>query len=620
VSAFVALAGWPAAEPPEGAWSTRLGDDLPIALVSEPGQGPSIVTTTSGDGRLHVAVVGGFANRRELEETVGRSGAAGTVRNDAALVLRLYEGRGEQSISALRGGFAIALWDARRGRLVLARDQLGIQTVYYAAARGHCVAATRLGSLLRVPGLAGAPDLAMVDVVLALGTVPAPATAYPGVRQVCPGELLVWEPGRLRTQRYWQLRFPDAREARRTVAREAVRRVREQLDEAMRIRTTGSQTGLLLSGGLGSGGVLAIAAALDRRPALAVTLAGDGDDAAQAAALARRLQVEHEAMRPGVDWADAADRALAVHGAPVGAMDEPLLAAGVEALDGRAGSVLLGSGAEDVLGGGPAERAWAAGERYRALPSLARECLDILAGTGWPRQLARTVHTARAAPVDVFGSADVVLGAEERRALYGPEIRHLAEAGATERAIGALVGDAVSQGASDARDVLYAVRLAIGVPRTAGRLAASIPSPALVFPLADSRVAQMSAAVAAAVRAGVRRRAALLQQAAASELPRDVLRRAHRPLVPPPDAWGRGTLGALLDEVLAPAEVARLGIFDPTGVARLRAAHAAGREALGAVLWQLVQVTRWLDRPARATAARYSSAPLATSAVIASSS
>src|SRR5262249_40487068 len=149
-----------------------------------------------------------------------------------------------------------------RGRLVLARDQLGVQSLFYAAARGHCVAATRLAPLLAIPGLAGAPDVALVDVVLALGAVPPPATVDPGIRQVRPGELLVWEPGRLRAQRYWQLRFPDARDARRTVAREAVRRVREQLDDAVRIRTAGVVSGLLLSGGLGAGSVLAIAAAL----------------------------------------------------------------------------------------------------------------------------------------------------------------------------------------------------------------------------------------------------------------------------------------------------------------------------------------------------------------------
>jgi hypothetical protein len=239
MAVLVALAGWPAADPPAGAWRAQLGAELPVALAVEPGAGAEVETATSSDGKLHVVVAGALANRRELEETVDRRGAAAGTRNHAAVVLRLYEGRGEQCVSALRGGFAVVVWDGRRGRLVLARDQLGVQPLYYAGGRSHCVAATALAPLLRVPDLAGTPDVALVDVLLALGTIPAPATAYPGLRQVHPGELLVWEPGRLRAQRYWQLRFPDGRDVRQTVAKEAVRRVREQLEDAVRIRAVG---------------------------------------------------------------------------------------------------------------------------------------------------------------------------------------------------------------------------------------------------------------------------------------------------------------------------------------------------------------------------------------------
>jgi asparagine synthase (glutamine-hydrolysing) len=198
---------------------------------------------------------------------------------------------------------------------------------------------------------------------------------------------------------------------------------------------------------------------------------------------------------------------------------------------------------------------------------------------------------------------------------------HVVAGGPTERIVGALAGDAVSQGASDARDVLYAMRLALGVSRTAARIAAALDlaGTELSFPLVDPRVAQMSAAVPARLRAAGRRRAALLQQAMAAELPRDIQRRAHRATEPPAAAWRHGNLAALMEETLAPSSVAAVGIFDPDAVARLRAAHARGRTELGATLWRLVLVSRWLDRPVRAAAA-YSSAPASTSAVIASSS
>jgi asparagine synthase (glutamine-hydrolysing) len=604
MATFVALAGWPAAEPPPGAWTTRLGDDVPVALAALPGSGPAVAAATSADGRLHVVLAGALANRRELEHTAGRRGGAAAAHTDPALVLRLYEARGEQSVSALRGGFAIAIWDGRRGRMVLARDQLGVQTLYVAAARAHCVASPRLAPLLRVPGLAGSADVACVDVLLALGTVPAPATAYPGIRHVCPGELLVWEPGRLRAQRYWQLRFPEVRDARRAVVGDLVRRTREQLDESVRVRVAGRLTGMLLSGGIGAGSVLAVAAGLDRRPVASVTIASDFDDATQAAAVARRAGVDHAALVPDVDWVAAADATLAAHGEPIGAMDEPLLAPAAAALAGRTELLLLGCGADDVLGGGPAERAWAGSERYRRLPSLARECVDILAATGWLRGLAPSVRAARSAPVDVLADTDVALDVEARHALLGADLLRMVDgATPTRAALGALVGEAASQGATDARDVLYAVRLAVGVPRTAARLAAALPGDVETsFPLADPRMAQASAALAPALRASFARRADLLRQAIAPDLPREARWRSHQALVAPPDAWRRGSLRTLVEETLAPDRVAHLGILDPNGVARLRAAHATGRTELAAMLWRLTLVSRWLERPQRSLA------------------
>src|SRR5262245_27065142 len=101
---LIALAGRPAIDTPPGAWTTRLGDDLPVALGVETGIGPRVVAATNADGRLHVVLAGALTNRRELEEVALRGGGAGGARNDAALALRLYEGRGEQSVSALRGG------------------------------------------------------------------------------------------------------------------------------------------------------------------------------------------------------------------------------------------------------------------------------------------------------------------------------------------------------------------------------------------------------------------------------------------------------------------------------------------------------------------------------------
>ncbi|MGH7645024.1 MAG: asparagine synthase-related protein, partial [Gemmatimonadales bacterium] len=464
MGALVALAGWPEIEPPPAAWTGVMPGGAPVVLGGVHGVGPAVVRATSNDGALATVVAGALSNRRELEDALGIA-AATVPRDDAAVVLRLYEGRGDNAITALRGAFALALWDGRRQRLLAARDQLGLRPLYYVAERARCAIASALGPLVALPGAAGSPDLALVDLLLAFGTVPAPATIYPGIRQLRPGESMVWEGDRHRTQRYWQLRFPEARSARR-VTSGAARRTREQLDDVVRQRTAGVVTGLLLSGGLGAGALLALATGLGRPPACAITVAsGDEEDTRRAAALAHRAGLEHEVLRPDIEWARALDDALAARGGPEGAVESVLLAPAVAALATRVRVVIAGAGAEDVLGGGPAERGWAACERYRALPGLVREALDIIGASGRPRGLAWTSQAVRSAPIDVFADLESSARPERRQALYGPELRAATGRMAVPRALVGLVSEAVTAGATHAGDTLHFVRLTLGAPR-----------------------------------------------------------------------------------------------------------------------------------------------------------
>jgi asparagine synthase (glutamine-hydrolysing) len=623
MGALAALVGGAAASPPPGAWTSAFGPDLPVAIATLGGGGPPVSTAQTVDAALHLVLVGTIVNVREIEASVRRTVVPRPTVTDADVVLRLFEGRGEQAVSALRGTFALALFDGRRGRLVLARDQLGTVPLYYIAERHGCVASTSLSFLFDLPGVVGRPDPGLVDVVLALGTIPAPETGYAGVRQLMPGELVVWEPGRTRPHRYWQLRFPEAREGRRVVFREAGRRVREQLDDAVQQATSGVVTGMLLSGGLGSAATLALAAALDRRPACAVTIATDDRDAdaARAVALAKRFGVEHAVVRPDVDWVAAADRSLADHGLPIGSLEAPLLHAGVAALARPVRAVLLGSGGEEILGGAPAERAWAACERHQALPPLVRELLEIVAATGHPRRLARTIQAARTAPVDVFAQEESLLGPEERGALYTSAAASLVGGEALSRCLAALASDATTMGARDARDLLLVMRQAIGIPRRImGVEGSRLLDVALRFPLVDARLAQTAAAVPTRVRATPRGRVRLLRWALGGRTRPDLRAPVPQVLRPGREAWRVGSLRALVEETLAPEAVERLGFFEPAAIARVRRAVEAGEARAADLAWRLMLVSRWLARPWPGGARDYSSAPAATSAVIVSSS
>ena len=101
--------------------------------------------------------------------------------------------------------FAIALWDAPRGRLVLARDRLGKKPlVWTRLADGTLAFASELKALLELPGLRREPDLAALDAYLALQYVPGDRTGLRGVHRLPPASLLVAEGGTERIERYWE--------------------------------------------------------------------------------------------------------------------------------------------------------------------------------------------------------------------------------------------------------------------------------------------------------------------------------------------------------------------------------------------------------------------------------
>src|SRR5215210_6948555 len=136
--------------------------------------------------------------RRELEDLGHEIRGTG----DSPLIPHAYEEWGLGFAERLEGMFAIALWDARRERLVLLRDRLGEKPLRYARlADGELAFASETKALLEHPGVSREIDLAQIDAFLALQYTPR--SGFRAVDQVPPGSYVVAERGSLRTERYW---------------------------------------------------------------------------------------------------------------------------------------------------------------------------------------------------------------------------------------------------------------------------------------------------------------------------------------------------------------------------------------------------------------------------------
>src|SRR5579884_1776971 len=167
--------------------------------VIDPELGYQPVANESGDV---VAVFNGeLYNFAELREELAQSGHEVRGRGDTPVIPHLYEEHGPDFVRRLDGMFALALWDAGRRRLVLARDRLGKKPlVWMRLPDGTFAFASELKAFHGLPGFQAEPDLAALDAYLALQYVPGTRTGVRGVHRVTPGSTLVVE-GEAQTER-----------------------------------------------------------------------------------------------------------------------------------------------------------------------------------------------------------------------------------------------------------------------------------------------------------------------------------------------------------------------------------------------------------------------------------
>ena len=174
----------------------------------------------SEDGAVTVVCNGELYNFVELRTELEARGHRFRSRSDVEVVVHLYEELGERCFERLRGMFAVALWDARSRRLVLARDRFGIKPLYLAEHDGALLFSSEIAPLLE-QGVPARPDPEAIADVLSLGYVPGERTGLLDVRALAPGHALVHEEGRTREIAFAQVE-PEAAPLEETLA-EAVR-------------------------------------------------------------------------------------------------------------------------------------------------------------------------------------------------------------------------------------------------------------------------------------------------------------------------------------------------------------------------------------------------------------
>src|SRR5438477_8140559 len=222
----------------------------------------SILDLESGDQpmiRDDVAVVfnGEAYDFASLREELRAKGHPFSTRSDTEVVLRAYLQWGEEFAEHVHGMFAVAIWDSRRRKLVLARDRLGKKPLYYALRGSRLIFASELKALVAHGGVARELDPEALVQYLACENVPAPGTILRHVRKLPAAHVAVLDDRGFRLRRYWEVPGPSEQ---RVSAADAASELLRLLDAAVAKRLVADvPVGVFLSGGIDSTSIAALA-------------------------------------------------------------------------------------------------------------------------------------------------------------------------------------------------------------------------------------------------------------------------------------------------------------------------------------------------------------------------
>jgi asparagine synthase (glutamine-hydrolysing) len=323
----------------------------------------SIIDVASGhqpmfsrDGSVAIVFNGEIFNYIELRQELAARGRVFATKSDTEVIIHLYEELGTEFVKELNGQFAIALWDDRSKRLVLARDRVGICPLYYKLDGERLVFASEIKAL--APALSRPLEIAPdgLDQIFTFWSTVSPQTVFEGVREISPGTMLVAENGATRIARYWDWQFPD-RDFARAAPEDLAAELRDLLIDATKIRLRSDvPVGAYLSGGLDSSVIVCLIHYYGDVPLRTFSLTFDDenlDESSYQETLIDALQADHSRLHVAPGDVTSALVSTVRHTetpvlrtapAPMGMLSGLVRSNGYKV-------VLTGEGADEVLGG-----------------------------------------------------------------------------------------------------------------------------------------------------------------------------------------------------------------------------------------------------------------------------
>jgi asparagine synthase (glutamine-hydrolysing) len=558
---------------------------------------------SNADGSLWLVCNGEIYNFRELRSELQGKGYHFKSGSDSEVLLHLYDAEGDDFVLRLNGMFDFALWDARRRRLLIGRDRLGVKPLYVLQDWQRLAFASEAKALLALPGVSAELDRAVVADYLHLGYVAAPGCIFKGIRKLPPATLLAIEDGEVREWRYWRLPEQIIHGVSES---QWIERVKVQLDESVRMQMVSDvPIGAFLSGGVDSSAVVGLMARHSEQPIRTYAIGFSGGEAEAlynelpyARQVAKLFATEHREIVVQPDVVALLPKLL-WH------MDEPLsdtafittfLVSEFAREDVKV--ILSGVGGDELFGGYRRYLGGHYARHYRGWPGWLRSAASFAARRLPADRHSGLLNNLRLAK-GFMASAEMSSDERYRSYLQVLSRRHVSALLLDESPAGAsdtLARAFAAAGNEDELNRMFAVDAETQLPDDllllTDKMSMAVSLECRV-PLLDHRLVELAAAMPASIKVRDGRLKHLLKASLVDLLPDDILNRKKRGFGTPMGAWLKRELAPLLQRLLAAEVVQERGLFNHAVVKRLMADHVANRIDGTDILLAMMNLEIW---------------------------
>jgi asparagine synthase (glutamine-hydrolysing) len=555
------------------------------------------------DQTVWVVCNGEIYNFLELRRGLEAKGHVFSCRSDTEVLVHLYEQEGPDFLRRLRGMFAIALWDARRSRLILARDRMGKKPLYVRREANRVLFASEIKSILEVETVQRSIDLEALGQYLQLGYVPAPRTMFAGIEKLMPGHYLEIANGVVREHSYWSLSFG---EPQNRSEQEWIEIVRQKLEECVRIRLISDvPLGAFLSGGIDSSAIVALMAKAMKQPVKTYSIGFAADDQfynelPYAKLVANAVGSDHHEIIVRPDVVDLLPK-LIWH------LDEPIADSAfittylVSRLARESVTVILsGVGGDELFGGYRRYLGDSLARYYTLLPRPVRKSVLPALLRHLPQDRHSQWKNYFRLTAGFVNSALLEPGARYMSyiSVFSPELLDALFASRTpEDGVSALLNGYFKQASSaDNLNQSIFVDLKTSLPDDLLALTDKMSMAASIecrAPFMDHELVELSTSIPSKLKVNGFTLKYLLKKVVEPILPKEIIYRKKRGFGAPVGSWLRSDLETLVQDTLSEESVRARGLFDPKTVQQVITAHQQNNSDYTDHLLSLINFELW---------------------------